>query len=349
MKRNKVYVGMVLVMALLLAVSLVATGCGGKDESAAPDASGAPAAPAKAVELGIVSPFPTTNTVEWQGTQYFIDKVNKELEGKVKLIVKGGPEVFPAAEQPEAVKTGAIDIMFGSALYWVPFFPEANALKLQENSPMEARKNGAYDFYNQKWEEICGVKYLFNTQTGNNYFYTFLTRPVDKPDLTGFLMRTAPIYEPIRKALNASGTTVPVAELATALERKVIDGYFYAMLGAEKMGLEDFLEGFLDYGFNNSESPMVINLEKWNSLPKDVQDKMMEIAEEAEARGWDITTKSVQESRQALIDKGLKTFKFADPADEKIFYDKIKDATWAEIKETCPDSYDFLVKTHRKS
>jgi TRAP-type transport system periplasmic protein len=44
-------------------------------------------------------------TVEW------VSRVNEELEGRIKVTL-GGPETIPGMQQPDAVRSGVVDIIF---------------------------------------------------------------------------------------------------------------------------------------------------------------------------------------------------------------------------------------------
>ncbi len=69
----------------------------------------------------------------------WIDRVNAELKGTLKVTWVGGPEIMAAFNQPEAVKNGIFQIGFLPAAYYSGMLPEADAissfpLRLQEGA-----------------------------------------------------------------------------------------------------------------------------------------------------------------------------------------------------------------------
>ena len=55
-------------------------------------------------------------------TIVWVDMINKELAGKVKINYIGGPEVIPGLQQVEAVRKGVIDIAFNPTAYYQNIF-----------------------------------------------------------------------------------------------------------------------------------------------------------------------------------------------------------------------------------
>ena len=55
----------------------------------------------------------------------FIDKVNAAGEGVVRIEYVGGPEAIPTFDQPEAVRGGVIDMIYGPGSYYPGIVPES--------------------------------------------------------------------------------------------------------------------------------------------------------------------------------------------------------------------------------
>ncbi|MCL6446727.1 MAG: TRAP transporter substrate-binding protein DctP [Armatimonadetes bacterium] len=320
------------------AASLLLSGCG-KGTPAPTQTGGGEAG--KTVELKLVSYFPLNNEKEWMATRYFIDKVEQQLAGKVKINVLGGPEVVQTTDQPEALRAGTIDLNLAPGSMYIPLVPEADAIKMSEYSPMEMRKNGAYEFFDQMFQEKANAKYLGQMVAGKEWQYIFLNKKIDKADLSGLLIRTIPIQEPIIKALGGKTVTIPISEIATAMERKVIDGFAYAGIGAYDLNFHEVAKYVIDKGFTASEVVFVMNLNTWNSLPKDVQDAISRIAAEAEEYAWNKGMDLKQKSLNQIKEKGVEFIKLP-PAEEEKFDRVISDAGWAEIKKRTPQNYERL-------
>src|SRR5213596_359351 len=116
-------------------------------------------AAAQEVTLRVVSAFPENQyyvkrTVEW------IDKANKEGKGVLQINFIGGPRAIPTFEVGNAVKTGVVDIAMSTGAFYTNVMPEADMLKLAEKPVAEQRKNGAFDYINNVWNEKGNMQYL---------------------------------------------------------------------------------------------------------------------------------------------------------------------------------------------
>ena len=128
----------------------------------------------------------------------FIDKVNAAGEGVVRIEFVGGPEAIPTFDQPEAVRAGVIDMIYGPASYYPGLVPETDALVGSNVTPMEKRANGGIDLLNQIHQEKMNV-YLLGHPDGGIQFHIYMTKePKLKadglPDMSGIKLRGAPIY-----------------------------------------------------------------------------------------------------------------------------------------------------------
>jgi len=158
--------------------------------------------------------------------KYFewIKRVNETGAGKVKIDYIGGPEVYPSFEQLEPLKRGVFSTVVTSTAYVAGALPELNAAWFGFGAtPAELRSAGLVAALDKVTREKHGVVVLgFPLQ---QRFNVFLKRPIERADLSGFKMRTTPIYEPVLKGLGAATITVSPADLLTALETGVVDGF----------------------------------------------------------------------------------------------------------------------------
>ena len=93
-------------------------------------------------------------------TVVWVDMINKELAGKLKINYIGGPEVMPGLQQVEGVRKGVLDIAFNPTAYYQNLLPEGGAFILSKYSPTEERKpDGFYDFVVKRHEKI-NCRYL---------------------------------------------------------------------------------------------------------------------------------------------------------------------------------------------
>jgi TRAP-type C4-dicarboxylate transport system substrate-binding protein len=183
----------------------------------------APAARAQQVTLKAVTAwaktFPFVDTyLDW------VKRVNEKAGGKIKIDYIGGPEVYPSFEQLEPLKRGVFHTMVTSTAYVAGALPELNATWFGFGaSPAELRSIGLIAALDKVTREKAGVTVLGMPLQMN--FKIYLKKPIQGVNLTGLKMRGTPIYDPVLKGLGASTVSVPPAELLTALETGIVDGF----------------------------------------------------------------------------------------------------------------------------
>ena len=142
------------------------------------------AAPVSAQEatLRVVSAF-AENSYYVQHLQKWITKFNAEGKGNLQINFIGGPKAIPTFEVGNAVKTGVVDIGLSTGAFYTNVMPESDFLKLSQISVAEQRKNGAFDYINQVWNQKANMQYLARI-VEHQSFHLYLNKKIDKPDLT---------------------------------------------------------------------------------------------------------------------------------------------------------------------
>ena len=98
----------------------------------------------------------------------------------------------------------------------------ADALKMAQLTISEQRKSGAFDLINEIWAKKANMYYL-GRMGEQQPFYLYLTKKIDKADLTGLKLRITPVYRDFFQALGGTVITTAPGEVYTALERGVVD------------------------------------------------------------------------------------------------------------------------------
>ena len=289
-------------------------------------------AAAQEATLRVVSAF-AENTTYVKNLEGMIKALNASGKGTLQLNFIGGPKAMPPFEVGNAVRTGVVDIGMSTGAFYTTIMPEADALKLTQLSAPELRKNGAVDLINKVWNEKANMQYLGRV-IDYTPFHLYLTKKIDKPDLSGLKIRITPVYRDFFQALGATVVQTAPGEVYTALERGVVDGYGWPINGVFDMKWEEKTRYRVDPGFYNAEVSLVMNLDKWKSLTQ-AQRGLLErhaIALERQAETWkklnDDDTK-----RQAQV--GIQVITF-DAATAKQYYDKAYEVGWASAIKASP-------------
>jgi len=299
---------------------------------------------AQEVTLRLVSAFPENQfyvkrTVEW------IEKVNQEGKGVLHINFIGGPKAIPTFEVGKAVQSGVVDIGFTTGAFYTNVMPEADFLKLSETSAAEQRKNGGYELINKIWAEKANLRYLAKVVEFTP-FHLYLNKKIDKPDLTGLKIRITPVYRDFFQSMGASVMTTAPGEVYTALERGVIDGYGWPIHALFDLNWQEKTKYRVDPGFYNAEVSLVMNLDKYKSLPPKAREYLdrQALAYEQQNDFWKSYNEN-EKKRQA--EAGIQVITF-DAATDKAYVEKAKEIGWAVAIKSSPQYGGELKKVLAK-
>ena len=290
------------------------------------------AALAQETTLRVVSAF-AENTQYVKNLEGFIKNLNAEGKGSLQLNFIGGPKAMPPFEVGNAVRTGVVDIAVTTGAFYTNIMPEADALKLAQVSAPEQRRNGAYELINKIWNEKANMVYLGRV-IDFTPFHLYLTKKIDKPDLTGLKIRITPVYRDFFQALGATVMQTAPGEVYTALERGVVDGYGWPINGIFDANWHEKTKYRVDPGFYNAEVSLIMNLDAWKKLSQSQRDLLMRhvIAHEAANESW---KKINDEDTRRQAQAGIQVISF-DAATSKQYLDKAYDVGWGSIIKASP-------------
>jgi len=267
------------------------------------------------------------------GFRMYQEMLNEAAKGEVILEFAGGPEAIPGFEQPEAVRTGAIDVNFTVTAYYKTMLPEANGHHLSRLTPWEERESGFYDLM-VELHKAKNIYYLGRQLVNSPFIMSTRNLRIERPyDLSGLRFRTAALYDALYRKLGITGVTMPLGDQYSALERGLVDGTASTPSSAIKFSLYEvakYVIGPRFYGAQNAV--MLINLDVWNQLPKDVQDLMIDVQIKVEPEIWDYFGDTLSKDLKKLQDEGMEFVEWS-PADTKWFLDTADKAAWEEIEE----------------
>lgn len=289
---------------------------------------------AQEVTLRMVSAF-AENSYYVTLLNKWITKVNAEGKGIVQINFIGGPKAIPTFEVGNAVKTGVVDLGLSTGAFYTNVMPEADFLKLTQIPIAEQRKNGAFAAINEVWNKKANMQYL-GRMVENQPFHVYLTKKVDKPDLTGLKIRITPVYRDFFQAIGANVVQTPPGEVYTALERGVVDGYGWPIGGIFDLNWQEKTKFRIDPGFYDAEVSIIMNLDKFKGLnPKQraYLEKQILALEAQNPTLWAAYTKE-ETARQEKA--GIQAIKF-DAAGTKKYVDAAYDTGWASAYKANPE------------
>jgi TRAP-type transport system periplasmic protein len=296
-------------------------------------AAASPAA-AEEVTLRAVSAF-AEGTEFSRNFERFIEKVNADGKGLIKINYIGGPRAVPPFEVGNAVRTRVVDMANVTGAFYTNLMPEADGFKLNGKPMSEQRKNGTWEYMNQLHNQKLGSQYLAR-QFHNVPFHIYLNKKIDKIDFSGLKIRVTPVYRDVVEALGGTPITTAPGEVYTALERGVVDGYGWPITGIFDLGWDKVTKFRMEPPFYSVEVNVLVNLDTWKGL-NDAQRKLLNDAAlwlEDLDREKDAAIKAERE-RQAAA--GIQALDFG-PAASKAFLDRAYEVAWQSVIKRAPET-----------
>lgn len=284
----------------------------------------------------------------------FVDKVNAAGEGVVNIEVRGGPEAIGMFQQPDAVRSGVVDMVYTPGSFYAGALPEKDALVTSNLTAVETRANGGLELIDQIHQEKMGVKYLGWFDSG--VCYNLWTRNEPKLDadgnldVSGLKLRGNAVYNAFfTEYLGAQVIDLPTTEVYSALERGVVDATGWTQIGLIDLKWNEFLNYRIEPCFFSTDLGTIVNLDKWNSLSEESRKILQDVAIAHEAESAAKLGALRDADFAALEEAGMKVVTLeGDAADAYLAAATQK--TWDRMKGLMADSphgdgnYDKLIE-----
>jgi TRAP-type C4-dicarboxylate transport system substrate-binding protein len=272
----------------------------------------------------------------------WVKEVNSKFSGKLRINYVGGPEVITRFQQVEALRTGVIDIVFPPSGDYQDQLPTSPSFVLSKLSPSEERKSGFYDFMVEEHARKLNAHYLGRVQISPFYLWT-KKEPKALADLNGMKMRSGVLYDRLMRELGMVPVTINAPEVFTALGSGIVDGFGWPVTGPLKRGWLDTTKYVIDLPFYPASNVVALmNLDKWNALPKETQDALTKLTADFEstmAKHFD----DEQDNEWKAIGSKVTKVRFSD-AENKRYLDTAYEVEWKALQDRAPDAVEKLRK-----
>jgi TRAP-type C4-dicarboxylate transport system substrate-binding protein len=306
--------------------------------AAAAAALGCQSAQAQEARLRLASFLPGNQSFGIPAKRW-VDELNKRGQGILQITMVG-PEAVPLPEQPNAVKTGVVDMHSGPPTFYRGSLIEGETMTLSEKSVAQLKQSGAWTFLNKLHADKMNVMLLTGFGDGV-HFNVYTNRPAALTDkakpFEGMVIRTSPSQKAFLETVGARPVVISPTEVYTALERNMVQGYVWPLLGLKDLGWLKLTKYRYDPGFYSSVVNIMINLERWNKLDSRQQRLLNEMSVwmDAEWPKWRAESRADEERFQK--EAGVQTVQVGDELRKRAH-----DAFWAELQAQSPQNVAFL-------
>ncbi len=247
----------------------------------------------------------------------FIKNVEAASNGRIKFTVSG-PETVPPFEQLQPVGSGAFQFLFTHGAYHFGTTPILVAFEALNGDLAAIRASGITDVVDKHYQKY-GLKLLGVPMTADGGYHIILRQPIGPSgDLQGRKIRGTPTYGPVLKMLGGAMVITPPAEIYTALEKGVVDGASWPVLGALAYRWYEVSKFILRPAFGFVTLPIFMNLDAWNKLPEADRRLLLQEARNTEDRYLKASIPMMQEEVKELIAKGMSITQMGDAQKAKL-------------------------------
>ncbi|MFP5112237.1 TRAP transporter substrate-binding protein [Bacillaceae bacterium C204] len=323
---------------VILSASLLLTACGGTTEkSSSKEAS---AGPSKTIK--VANYFAEDHPQNVALREKFKKIVEEESKGSLKVQIFPNSTLGAEKEFYDGVRNGTIEMGIPGLIMqadipkmgvpeWPFLFKDYEHVKKVLNG--EIGKELTADL-----EKQHGVKPLAWSANGFRMFSS--NKPIKSmDDFDGLRLRmpNIPNYIALGKLLGTNVSPLPISEVFTALEQKVVDGQDNPIATLRASGWYEVQSDILESKHMFSPNIYIINSKFYNSLTKEQQKIIEDAAKESADYEFELMEKSYEDDKKFLEKNNVKFttpsaefVKEMEKAAEPLYKEIYKENDWAE-------------------
>ncbi|KPQ05100.1 MAG: TRAP-type C4-dicarboxylate transport system, periplasmic component [Rhodobacteraceae bacterium HLUCCA12] len=261
----------------------------------------------------------------------FYEGVSEGTDGRITFS-QFGPETVPPFEQLEPVGSGAFDLLFTHGAYHFGVSPLMTAADALEGDVEAVRESGIFDVFDEHYQQF-NLKLIMLPITPEGAYHIFLRDPVsEEGDLEGRRIRGTLTYSGVIEMLGGVVTVLSPSEIYTALERGVVDGASWPIIGMLDYSWYEVAPYLLRPAFGVNYEPIFMNLDRWNSLSEEDQEVILEVARDVEDAWYDDAVGIWEAEEAELIERGAEITEMGDEQQAQL-REAWSEALWAMAEE----------------
>jgi TRAP-type transport system periplasmic protein len=283
----------------------------------------------------------------------YVKKANEAGKGVFTIQVRGGPEAIGMMEQPGAVRSGVVDMVYSPCAFYAAVVPECDAVSASSIDGPTARRNGGTELLDQIHQKRMGTVFLGWVDSGIRFNLWSTREPkfdaAGQIDIKGFKVRGNPIYNAfLTNYLGAQVINLNSSELYTALERGTVDITAWTQIGLMDLNWDRYIKYRILPEFFSTDLIILVNQKKWDSLSAKSREILQRVAIEHETSSLRDLQALWKKEQAELEKRGIKTLSQSGEASKK-FVAGARAASLQRMKERMEKSggtenYDQVVK-----
>lgn len=304
------------ILSLLILSLLLFSGCSKKEESAGSTAK------KKTYKFNYAVFFPATH-LQAQTAEAWAKEVESRTDGQIQITLFPGGTLSKAAQTYEAVVTGVADMGMSVFAYSRGRFPLLEGLDLPVGYPdgVTATKIANEMVKKYQPEELSDVHVLYLHAHGPGVLAS--RKEVSSPsDIASMKVRATGLSAKIVTALGGTPISMSQGDTYESLQKGVVDATFCpieTLKGWKQGEVIDYVVDTKAIGYTTTMF-VVMNNDKWASLPEDLQKILTEVSDEwiyEQGAAWDESDKQ----GEAFVKELGKSFVSLSDSDNRALVD----------------------------
>ena len=317
--------------------AMVLAGCGGNNDTTSDANAAENTGEEITIKVGHIGPPSHSFTL---GMEELTEAITAETDGQVKFEIFPGGQLGGERDMVEQVQLGTLDMGIFTSAPASNFVSELAVLDL----PMLFRDHQhAYNTFDGEvgkdllgFIDEQGFKGLGLWENGMRHMLTNDVQVRSAEDLKGMKVRAIgnDLVLDTYRALGADPTPIEWPEVHTSLQQGIVDGHDNAYGVIHSTGIYEVQDYLSEVGLYYAAAVLLMNEDKFNSLPADIQEVFVRLGEEYAHVQRKMTTDMEAEQKKELLefDDGLEILE-SDEIDIESFrtavqpvYDKYADS-----------------------
>jgi len=276
-----------------------------------------PAAVAAEITLKVADTFPPGHYIVKEGVEFWIKRVEELTEGEVKIQYFGAGQMGKLRDMFSLTQRGVVDIGYVPPAFNGGTMPLSGVHSLP--SLFSSSSVGSPAFLETINETAIlqndyldnGLRPLWGVMTST---YNLFTRGVEVKgvaDMKGLKLKAvAGNMSDAIELLGGAPVDIPSPETYQSIRTGTVDGAIFPATSVYSYKLNEVVDtAVLGIDMFVYYAPFVVNEDKWQSLPTNVQEALVQAGQEAMERVAAYTDAKVVELEQTLVDDGIKVIK----------------------------------------
>ncbi len=265
----------------------------------------------KPIEIVFSTYMPTSYPYLIKPLENFMETVEKQSGNRVKFKFFHSGQLYKGKEEFAAMERGEIDMCAPNDLYLTGIIPDTGISNLPFlwDTPASMQKSldaGLWDLgINQKFEQH-NAKVLGLSSGGSYQIYVKGDKVTTPEEIKGLKWGVSgSTASKAMELMGGSPTTMSSGELYMALQRGTINGTTRPMITGLGRKLYEVVDNLTITNMAYFTCVLAINKEKWESLPKDIQDIMIAAGKQRDQQQLEMLEAFMEEAIQQYKDKGV--------------------------------------------